>query len=292
MKIVFGVAICLISACANTFAQNDQHLKFYATCDSIKQFVDNRYDGYDADLRGKMTIALLKKSMPEFNAVNNYIPLAVLPQVSQPQAQYLQEKYGLSTYQATSSVLTDYRTQILDSICYKNVLARFGKDVFIEMPPALVQVKQVKQEVVKPIEQPKTAPSLKATTAPKVSETQKQQQPITTDATSITLPTINRVTDVSEYLKRKLALDASKIESGDFIILVFDKNGRLADAKVISVDIPEDGEPERLTPYLKTQAVKIKALIRKFGWRGPTQNGKYVAGKVVVSLSDWSVRML
>jgi hypothetical protein len=89
-----------------------------------------------------------------------------------------------------------------------------------------------------------------------------------------------------------LALDATKIESGDFLILVFDKAGRLADGKVISVDIPEEGEAERLTPYLKTQAIKVKALIGKFGWRGPTQNGKYVAGKVVVSLSDWSVRML
>jgi hypothetical protein len=292
MKIVFGIAICLMSACANTFAQNDQHLKFYATCDSIKQFVDNRYDGYDADLRGKMSMALIKKSLADFTSTNNYVPLAVLPQVSLQQAQYLQEKYNLPVYEATGAVLSDYRTRMLDSICYLNVVARYGKDIFVEMPPAPITTKPSKQEAPKQDAPIKPTTTNKNVSTPKITEVPKTVQSQIADKQTIELPTINRVDNIGEYLKRKLALDASKIDSGDFLILMFDKNGRLTDGKVISVDIPEEGEPERLSPYLKTQTARVKALIKKFGWRGPTQNGKYLAGKVVVSLLDWSVRML
>jgi hypothetical protein len=290
MKILSAIVFCILLNTGASFAQNDQHLKFYSTCDSIIQFVDNRYNGYDAELRGKMSLALIKKSVSDFSSASNYVPLAVLPQVSKPQAQYLLEKYNIPSYEATESVLLDFRTRMLDSICFANMLVKYGKNIFEEMPPA--PAKPAKIEQAKPQEQSKTLTRQKATVPTAVVEPVEPVSSIVIDPTAIKMPTINRVTEVRPYLKRKFALDGTKIEPGDFIILVFDKAGRLTDSKVISVDMPEEGETERLSPYLKTQAPKIKALIKKFGWRGPTQNGKYLSAKVVVSLSDYSIRIL
>jgi hypothetical protein len=275
--------------------QSEMHLKFFKACDSIDRYVDATFANYELGTRAKMKSALQKNSARDYAKAqaDNYlqIPYAVLPTMPSARTEAkLASAYNIVAYPFDINILSNERTMMYDSAMLKLILAQYSAAIFDEpAPPPPPDKGKAKSGT-------KAKATTTSTTAPKTIDTKPVAKPKPVEVVpvpegEISLPQMNRIADIQPYLRRKFALDSTKVTEGDFAILYFNAAGKLTKCMLISVDKMVDDTPVQ-SDYLKSKQAFFETLAKKLGWIGPKLNGKYQNCTIALSLYDYTMRVM